>query len=71
MHTLEKWFYDGNTKGTIMKYKSFQEFCASIAERNPGQSEYMQAVAEVMESLWPFITEHPRYAEHGILARLI
>jgi glutamate dehydrogenase (NADP+) len=24
-----------------------------------------------MESLWPFITEHPRYAEHGILARLI
>ena len=54
-----------------MKYKSFQEFCASIAERNPGQSEYMQAVAEVMESLWPFITEHPRYAEHGILARLI
>ena len=71
MHTLEKWFYEGNTKGTIMKYKSFQEFCASIAERNPGQSEYMQAVAEVMESLWPFITEHPRYAEHGILARLI
>ena len=42
-----------------MKYQSFQEFCASIAERNPGQSEYMQAVAEVMESLWPFITEHP------------
>ncbi len=54
-----------------MKYKSFQEFCASIAERNPGQSEYMQAVAEVMESLWPFITEHRQYAEHGILDRLI
>jgi glutamate dehydrogenase (NADP+) len=31
----------------------------------------MQAVAEVMESLWPFITDHPRYAEHGILDRLI
>jgi glutamate dehydrogenase (NADP+) len=54
-----------------MKYRSFQEFCAYIAERNPGQSEYLQAVAEVMESLWPFITEHPRYAEHGILDRLI
>ena len=54
-----------------MKYKSFHEFCDSIAERNPGQPEYMQAVAEVIESLWPFITEHPRYAEHGILDRLI
>lgn len=54
-----------------MKYHSFQEFCAYIAEHNPGQPEYLQAVAEVMESLWPFITEHPRYAEHGILDRLI
>jgi glutamate dehydrogenase (NADP+) len=54
-----------------MKYKSFQAFCASVAERNPGQSEYMQAVAEVMESLWPFITENRQYAEHGILGRLI
>lgn len=54
-----------------MKYKSFQEFCQSLAERNPGQSEYMQAVAEVMESLWPFITDHPHYTEHGILNRLV
>ncbi|MDE2365625.1 MAG: NADP-specific glutamate dehydrogenase [Betaproteobacteria bacterium] len=53
-----------------MKYKSFQDFCAANEERNPGQSEYMQAVAEVMESLWPFITEHRQYAEHGILDRL-
>jgi glutamate dehydrogenase (NADP+) len=53
-----------------MKYQSFQEFCAYIAKRNPGQPEYLQAVAEVMESLWPFIAEHPRYAEHGLLDRL-
>lgn len=54
-----------------MKYKSFQEFGAYIAEHNPGQPEYLQAVAEVMESIWPFITDHPRYAEHGILDRLL
>ncbi len=54
-----------------MKYQSFQEFGTYIAERNPGQPEYLQAVAEVMESLWPFITSHPRYAEHGLLDRLI
>lgn len=54
-----------------MKYQSFQEFGTYIAERNPGQPEYLQAVVEVMESLWPFITSHPRYAEHGLLDRLI
>lgn len=54
-----------------MKYKSLQEFSASVAERNPNQPEYMQAVTEVIESLWPFITEHSRYAEHGLLDRLV
>ena len=39
-----------------MKYQSFEEF-SLIAVRNPGQPEYMQAVAEVMESLWPFIAQ--------------
>jgi glutamate dehydrogenase (NADP+) len=58
------------TKGNGMKYQSFEEFCTYIAVRNPGQPEYMQAVAEVMESLWPFIAHHPKYAEHGLLDRL-
>ena len=54
-----------------MRYKSFQEFCAYIARNNPQQPEYHQAVNEVMESIWPFIVEHPGYAEHGILERLV
>ena len=54
-----------------MKYKSFQEFSTYVAERNPVQPEFIQAVKEVMESLWPFITENPRYAEHGVLDRLV
>ena len=58
------------TKGNAMKYQSFEEFCTYIAVRNPGQPEYMQGVAEVMESLWPFIAQHPKYAEHGLLDRL-
>jgi hypothetical protein len=32
--------------------------------------EFLQAVTEVMDSLWPFI-EHPRYAEQGLLDRLV
>lgn len=54
-----------------MKYKSIEEFKNDVSERNPGQPEYMQAVAEVIESLWPFITNNPRYAEHGLLDRIV
>lgn len=31
----------------------------------------MQAVKEVMHSLWPFIEQNPHYADHGLLERLI
>ena len=54
-----------------MRYKSLEEFLGNVAERNPGQPEFLQAVEEVMESLWPFISENPRYAEHGVLDRLL
>jgi len=54
-----------------MKYESCAQFLQHIAERNPGQPEYLQAVTEVMESLWPFIEQHPRYAEQGLLDRLV
>ncbi|MBP3980344.1 NADP-specific glutamate dehydrogenase [Acidovorax sp. JG5] len=54
-----------------MKYESVDSFLAQVAQRNPGQPEFLQAVTEVMESLWPFIEKHPRYAEHGLLERLV
>ncbi|RYF24938.1 MAG: NADP-specific glutamate dehydrogenase [Comamonadaceae bacterium] len=54
-----------------MKYESVNRFLDQVAQRNPGQPEFLQAVTEVMESLWPFIQQHPRYAEHGLLDRLV
>ena len=54
-----------------MKYASPREFMDHVAMRNPGQPEFLQAVTEVMESLWPFIKAHPRYAEQGLLDRLV
>ena len=54
-----------------MKYASAESFLSQVALRNPGQPEFLQAVTEVMESLWPFIAKHPRYAEHGLLERLV
>ena len=54
-----------------MKYASVDQFLEQVAQRNPGQPEFLQAVTEVMESLWPFIEKNPRYAEHGLLERLV
>lgn len=42
-----------------------------VEHRNPGQPEYLQAVDEVMESLWPFIQANPKYCEQSLLERLI
>ncbi len=54
-----------------MKYKSFENFIEHVAARNSGQPEFLQAVTEVMESLWPYIVAHPKYAEQGLLDRLV
>ncbi|PLY40343.1 NADP-specific glutamate dehydrogenase [Janthinobacterium sp. ROICE36] len=54
-----------------MKYASAHEYVQHVAARNPGQPEFLQAVTEVMESLWPFLEQHPKYAEQGLLERLV
>ena len=61
---MQKAFFD-------MKYESVDSFLSQVSLRNPGQPEFLQAVTEVMESLWPFIQKNPRYAEHGLLERLV
>jgi glutamate dehydrogenase (NADP+) len=54
-----------------MKFASVEAFLTEVATRNPHQPEFLQAVTEVMESLWPFIEKHPRYAEQSLLERLV
>ena len=54
-----------------MKYQSVGEFLEAVAQRNPGQVEFLQTVGKVMRSLWPYIQGQPRYAEHGLLDRLV
>jgi len=54
-----------------MKYNSAQEFLQHVAQRNPGQPEFIQAVTEVIESLWPFIERNPKYSNYGLLDRLV
>src|SRR4030066_1052067 len=46
------------------------EFMAKIIAKNPGESEFHQAVQEVVESLMPFIDENPKYKYAKILERI-
>ncbi|MFE5934407.1 NADP-specific glutamate dehydrogenase [Streptomyces sp. NPDC056470] len=41
-----------------------------ICRRNPGEAEFHQAAAEVLDSLAPALERHPEFAETGILERL-
>ena len=54
-----------------MKYNSLNEFLDYVKSRDAHQPEFLQAVEEVMTSLWPFIEKHPEYAAHGLLERLV
>lgn len=46
-------------------------FLARVASNNPNQPEYLQAVTEVITSIWPFVEKNPQYIEAGILDRLV
>ncbi len=50
---------------------SLEQFLSRIQARDPHQPEFMQAVKEVMHSLWPFIEKNPRYGSHALLERLV
>ncbi|MES2413284.1 MAG: NADP-specific glutamate dehydrogenase [Pseudomonadota bacterium] len=54
-----------------MKKQTIDGFLATLAERNPGQTEYLQAVTEVAVSLWPYIQQHPKYAVQSLMERLV
>ena len=36
-----------------------------------GSPDVTQAVAEVVESVWPYLSAHPRYLAQGLLERLV
>ncbi|OPA73537.1 glutamate dehydrogenase [Paenibacillus selenitireducens] len=48
-----------------------QSVYETVIKRNPYESEFHQAVKEILDSLIPVFAKHPKYAEHGILERLV
>jgi glutamate dehydrogenase (NADP+) len=50
---------------------TMQEFLADIKAKNPNQPEFMQAVEEVVETIWSVYESNPKYVEANILERII
>ncbi|GEM05802.1 glutamate dehydrogenase [Halolactibacillus miurensis] len=43
----------------------------TVKKRNPGESEFQQAVKEILDSLVPVFEQDPKYIDHSILERMI
>ncbi|MDQ2662338.1 MAG: NADP-specific glutamate dehydrogenase [Actinomycetota bacterium] len=41
-----------------------------VLSRNPGETEFHQAVREVLESLGPVVAKHPHYADAAVIRRI-
>lgn len=55
----------------MLKYDSLEDFLNTVKARDAHQPEFLQAVEEVMSSLWPFIQKNPQYAQQALLERLV
>ncbi|UCF64131.1 MAG: NADP-specific glutamate dehydrogenase [bacterium] len=52
-------------------YKSVDSFMEMVVTKNPGEREFHQAVLEVVESLWDFLQENPRYIHAKVMERIV
>ncbi len=43
----------------------------SVRKRNPNETEFLQAVEEVLHSLVPVLAKNPKYMEYAVLERLV
>ncbi|MDY0298461.1 MAG: NADP-specific glutamate dehydrogenase [Candidatus Cloacimonadaceae bacterium] len=50
---------------------TFNEFMAKVAAKNPGEPEFLQAVKEVVETIWDTYESNPRFVKNNILERIV
>ncbi|RLC49392.1 MAG: glutamate dehydrogenase, partial [Candidatus Cloacimonadota bacterium] len=50
---------------------TMQEFLNMVEAKNPGQPEFMQAVKEVVETIWDVYASNPKFVETKILERIV
>ncbi len=54
-----------------MKNKYLCDVYETVKKRNPNESEYLQAVYEVLASLEDYVNEHPELEKNGVLERFV
>ncbi|MGY4676773.1 NADP-specific glutamate dehydrogenase [Pasteurella sp. P03HT] len=50
---------------------SLEAFLEKVAQRDGNQPEFLQAVREVLTSIWPFLEKNPKYRSQALLERLV
>ncbi|AHC27089.1 MULTISPECIES: NADP-specific glutamate dehydrogenase [Actinomycetes] len=51
-------------------HEKLHDIYDEVAQRNPGETEFHQAVYEVLTSLGPVVAKHPEYADNAVIHRL-
>ncbi|MGL4368060.1 MAG: Glu/Leu/Phe/Val dehydrogenase dimerization domain-containing protein, partial [Spirochaetota bacterium] len=54
-----------------MSQAKIDAFMEKVKAKNPGETEFHQAVYEVVESLDEFIEQNPKYSQYKILERMV
>ena len=54
----------------VSDHVNLQQFIAGVERRNPGETEFVQAVHEVAEDIFDFIQDKEEYHEYQILRRI-
>lgn len=54
-----------------LKSKYLENVMETVIKRNPGESEFHQAIKEVLESLEPVVAKHPEYEKAGLIERIV
>lgn len=55
----------------VKHHADIEEFMAKVRAKNSHETEFLQAVEEVVETIIPFIEDHPKYKKHKILERMV
>jgi glutamate dehydrogenase (NADP+) len=60
-----------NVNNLIIMSQSITAFMDSVSAKNPNESEFLQAVLEVAETVIPFIEENKKYQNKMLLERMV
>ncbi len=67
----ENVLYAERKKIMCFRLPYLNELMQRLTERNRGETEFHQAVREVLESIEPVLEKHPEYIEKGVVERMV